>query len=163
MQTKSDFKILAIDDDKDILLLLRYNLELEGYHVETSSSGKKGISVAQKIRPNLILIDIMMPEMDGIQTCIKLREIESLQSSHILFLTARAEEYSEVAAFDAGADDYIIKPIKPRALISRINSFYKKTSVKIRSSKLLQVGDITINKVNTFNILLLSKDYFLSP
>ena len=159
MQTKSDFKILAIDDDKDILLLLRYNLELEGYHVETSSSGKKGISVAQKIRPNLILIDIMMPEMDGIQTCIKLREIESLQSSHILFLTARAEEYSEVAAFDAGADDYIIKPIKPRALISRINSFYKKTSVKIRSSKLLQVGDITINK-ESYEVKLNDKEIF---
>ncbi len=159
MQTKSDFKILAIDDDKDILLLLRYNLELEGYHVETSSSGKKGISVAQKIRPNLILIDIMMPEMDGIQTCIKLREIESLQSSHILFLTARAEEYSEVAAFDAGADDYIIKPIKPRALISRINSFYKKTSLKIRSSKLLQVGDITINK-ESYEVKLNDKEIF---
>jgi two-component system alkaline phosphatase synthesis response regulator PhoP len=117
MQNKSDFKILAIDDDKDILLLLRYNLESEGYHVETTSSGKKGISIAQKSDPDLILIDIMMPEMDGIQTCIKLREIDNLKSSHILFLTARAEEYSEVAAFDAGADDYIIKPIKPRALI----------------------------------------------
>ena len=90
MQNKSDFKILAIDDDKDILLLLRYNLESEGYHVETASSGKKGISIAQKSDPDLILIDIMMPEMDGIQTCIKLREIDNLKSSHILFLTARA-------------------------------------------------------------------------
>ena len=146
MQNKSDFKILAIDDDKDILLLLRYNLESEGYHVETASSGKKGILLAQKSDPNLILIDIMMPEMDGIQTCIKLREIDNLQSSHILFLTARAEEYSEVAAFDAGADDYITKPIKPRALISRINSFYKKTSAKVKSSKSLEVGDLSINK-----------------
>ena len=84
--------------------------------------------------------------MDGIQTCLKLREIENLQSSHILFLTARAEEYSEVAAFDAGADDYITKPIKPRALISRINSFYKKTSAKVKSSKSLEVGDLSINK-----------------
>ena len=146
MQNKSDFKILAIDDDKDILLLLRYNLESEGYDVETALSGKKGLSIAHKLKPNLILIDIMMPEMDGIQTCLKLREIENLQSSHILFLTARAEEYSEVAAFDAGADDYITKPIKPRALISRINSFYKKTSAKVKSSKSLEVGDLSINK-----------------
>ena len=121
MQNKSDFKILAIDDDKDILLLLKYNLESEGYYVETASSGKKGISIAQKIYPNLMLVDIMMPEMDGIQTCIKLREIDNLKSSYILFLTARTEEYSEVAAFDAGADEYITKPIKPRALLSRIN------------------------------------------
>ena len=146
MQNKSDFKILAIDDDKDILLLLRYNLESEGYDVETALSGKKGLSIAHKLKPNLILIDIMMPEMDGIQTCLKLREIENLQSSHLLFLTARAEEYSEVAAFDAGADDYITKPIKPRALISRINSFYKKTSAKVKSSKSLEVGDLSINK-----------------
>ena len=125
MQNKSDFKILAIDDDKDILLLLKYNLESEGYYVETASSGKKGISIAQKINPNLMLVDIMMPEMDGIQTCIKLREIDNLKSSYILFLTARTEEYSEVAAFDAGADDYITKPIKPRALLSRINSAQK--------------------------------------
>ena len=104
---------------------LKYNLESEGYYVETASSGKKGISIAQKIIPNLMLVDIMMPDMDGIQTCIKLREIDNLKSSYILFLTARTEEYSEVAAFDAGADDYITKPIKPRALLSRINSFIK--------------------------------------
>ena len=148
MQDKSDFKILAIDDDKDILLLLKYNLESEGYYVETASSGKKGISIAQKINPNLILVDIMMPEMDGIQTCIKLREIDQLKSSYILFLTARTEEYSEVAAFDAGADDYITKPIKPRALLSRLNSFYKRASSKVNSSKSLKIGDLVINKDN---------------
>jgi two-component system alkaline phosphatase synthesis response regulator PhoP len=159
MQNKSDFKILAIDDDKDILLLLRYNLESAGYHVETASSGKKGISIAQKSDPDLILIDIMMPEMDGIQTCIKLREIDNLKSSHILFLTARAEEYSEVAAFDAGADDYIIKPIKPRALISRINSFYKKTLAKVKSSKSLEVGELSINK-ESYVVKLNGKEIF---
>ena len=148
MQNKSDFKILAIDDDKDILLLLKYNLESEGYYVETASSGKKGISIAQKINPNLMLVDIMMPEMDGIQTCIKLREIDNLKSSYILFLTARTEEYSEVAAFDAGADDYITKPIKPRALLSRLNSFYKRASSKVNSSKSLKIGDLFINKDN---------------
>ena len=125
---KSDFKILAIDDEKDILLLLKYNLESEGYIVKTASSGKEGLDIASKYNPDLILIDIMMPEIDGIETCRKLREIEKFQSTFILFLTARVEEYSEVAAFDAGGDDYITKPIKPRALLSRINSFYKRKS-----------------------------------
>ena len=159
MQNKSDFKILAIDDDKDILLLLKYNLESEGYYVETASSGKKGISIAQKINPNLMLVDIMMPEMDGIQTCIKLREIDNLKSSYILFLTARAEEYSEVAAFDAGADDYITKPIKPRALLSRINSFYKRASSKVSSSKFLKVGDLDIDK-DSYVVKLKNKEIF---
>ena len=159
MQNKSDFKILAIDDDKDILLLLKYNLESEGYYVETASSGKKGISIAQKINPNLMLVDIMMPEMDGIQTCIKLREIDNLKSSYILFLTARTEEYSEVAAFDAGADDYITKPIKPRALLSRINSFYKRASSKVSSSKSLKVGDLDINK-DSYVVKLNNKEIF---
>ena len=159
MQNKSDFKILAIDDDKDILLLLKYNLESEGYYVETASSGKKGISIAQKINPNLMLVDIMMPEMDGIQTCIKLREIDNLKSSYILFLTARTEEYSEVAAFDAGADDYITKPIKPRALLSRINSFYKRASSKVTLSKSLKVGDLDINK-DSYVVKLNNKEIF---
>ena len=159
MQNKSDFKILAIDDDKDILLLLKYNLESEGYYVETASSGKKGISIAQKINPDLMLVDIMMPEMDGIQTCIKLREIDKLKSSYILFLTARTEEYSEVAAFDAGADDYITKPIKPRALLSRINSFYKRASSKVSSSKSLKVGDLDINK-DSYVVKVKNKEIF---
>ena len=159
MQNKSDFKILAIDDDKDILLLLKYNLESEGYYVETASSGKKGISIAQKIIPNLMLVDIMMPDMDGIQTCIKLREIDNLKSSYILFLTARTEEYSEVAAFDAGADDYITKPIKPRALLSRINSFYKRASSKVTLSKSLKVGDLDINK-DSYVVKLNNKEIF---
>ena len=159
MQNKSDFKILAVDDDKDILLLLKYNLESEGYYVETASSGKKGISIAQKINPNLMLVDIMMPEMDGIQTCIKLREIDNLKSSYILFLTARTEEYSEVAAFDAGADDYITKPIKPRALLSRINSFYKRVLSKDTSKKSLKVRDLDINK-DSYVVKLNNKEIF---
>jgi len=159
MQNKSDFKILAIDDDNDILLLLKYNLESEDYYVETASSGKKGIKIAKKINPNLILVDIMMPEMDGIETCIKLREIDNLKSSYILFLTARTEEYSEVAAFDAGADDYITKPIKPRALLSRINSFYKRASSKVTLSKSLKVGDLDINK-DSYVVKLNNKEIF---
>ena len=143
---KSDFKILAIDDEKDILLLLKYNLESEGYLVKTASSGKEGLEIASKYNPDLILIDIMMPEIDGIETCRKLREIEKFQSTFILFLTARVEEYSEVAAFDAGGDDYITKPIKPRALLSRINSFYKRKSSVNNSKNVIEVENLLIDK-----------------
>ena len=143
---KSDFKILAIDDEKDILLLLKYNLESEGYIVKTASSGKEGLNIASEYNPDLILIDIMMPEIDGIETCRKLREIEKFQSTFILFLTARVEEYSEVAAFDAGGDDYITKPIKPRALLSRINSFYKRKSSVDNSKNVIEVENLLIDK-----------------
>jgi len=143
---KSDFKVLAIDDEKDILLLLKYNLESEGYIVKTASSGKEGLDIASEYNPDLILIDIMMPEIDGIETCRKLREIEKFQSTFILFLTARVEEYSEVAAFDAGGDDYITKPIKPRALLSRINSFYKRKSSVDNSKNVIEVENLLIDK-----------------
>ena len=143
---KSDFKILAIDDEKDILLLLKYNLESEGYIVKTASSGKQGLEIASEYNPDLILIDIMMPEIDGIETCRKFREIEKFQSTFILFLTARVEEYSEVAAFDAGGDDYITKPIKPRALLSRINSFYKRKSSEDNSKNVIEVENLLIDK-----------------
>ena len=160
MSIKSDFKILAIDDEKDILLLLKYNLEKEGYFVETAKSGKEGIEIAKKFVPNLILLDIMMPKLDGIETCIKLRSIETLHSSYIIFLTARVEEYSEVAAFDAGADAYITKPIKPRALISRINSFFKRRFSKSDSSMVKEVGDLRIDK-NSYSTYLKGMKIYL--
>ncbi len=143
---KSEFKILAVDDEKDILLLLKYNLETEGYYIETTTSPKLAIEIAEKIIPDLILVDIMMPEIDGIQFCRKLRDMEKFDSTRIIFLTARAEEYSEVAAFDAGADDYITKPIKPRALVSRINSFYSKKYSSVRSDNSLIIENLFINK-----------------
>jgi two-component system alkaline phosphatase synthesis response regulator PhoP len=143
--SKSDFKILAIDDEKDILLLLKFNLESEGYVVKTASSGKEGLEIASKFNPDLILIDIMMPDIDGIETCRKLRETEKIQSTFILFLTARVEEYSEVAAFDAGGDDYITKPIKPRALLSRINSFYKR-NLSVDNKNVIEVENLLIDK-----------------
>ena len=145
MSQKSDFKILVVDDEKDIILLLKYNLEAEGYFVKAATSGKDALQLAEKINPDLILLDLMMPGMDGIETCIQLRKIEKLASTSILFLTARSEEYSEVAAFDAGADDYIIKPIKPRALISRINSFYRRKNVG-DESKIFIIGNLMIDK-----------------
>tara|TARA_B100000029_G_scaffold57343_1_gene51878 strand:+ start:934 stop:1620 length:687 start_codon:yes stop_codon:yes gene_type:complete len=159
MYQKSDFKILAIDDEKDILLLLKYNLENEGYYVETASSGKEGIKLAEKSTPDLILLDIMMPGMDGIETCINLRKLDIIKDSYILFLTARVEEYSEVAAFESGADDYITKPIKPRALISRINSFYKRKSSSKNLANLLTIGDLNIDK-DTYTVTLKGKEIF---
>ena len=159
MYQKSDFKILAIDDEKDILLLLKYNLENEGYYVETAPSGKEGIKLAEKSTPDLILLDIMMPGMDGIETCINLRKLDIIKDTYILFLTARVEEYSEVAAFEAGADDYITKPIKPRALISRINSFYKRRFSSKNLANLLTIGDLNIDK-DTYTVTLKGKEIF---
>ena len=160
MSSKSDFKILAIDDDKDILLLLKYNLEQEGFAVETSDSGIKALKIVEKFSPNLILLDIMMPKLDGIETCIKLRSIKSLSNAYIIFLTAREEEYSEVAAFDAGADDYITKPIKPRALISRINSFFKRRFSSKDSSLVQEIETLKIDK-NSYTTILDGKKIYL--
>ncbi|MBV19890.1 MAG: DNA-binding response regulator [Cytophagia bacterium] len=157
--SKNEFNILAIDDEKDILLLLKFNLESEGYHVKTASSGKEGIKIAEKFNPDLILLDIMMPDMDGIETCRRFREMEKFQSTYILFLTARVEEYSEVAAFDAGGDDYITKPIKPRALISRINSFYKRESSKKSSKNVVQVDSLLIDR-DSYIVKLDDKEIF---
>ena len=157
--SKNEFKIIAIDDEKDILLLLKFNLESEGYHVKTASSGKEGIEIAEEFNPDLILIDIMMPDIDGIETCRRFREIEKFQSTYIIFLTARVEEYSEVAAFDAGGDDYITKPIKPRALISRINSFYKRNSSKENSKNVINIGNLTIDK-DSYVVKLDDKEIF---
>tara|TARA_B100001996_G_scaffold186261_1_gene142463 strand:+ start:1216 stop:1914 length:699 start_codon:yes stop_codon:yes gene_type:complete len=160
MSSKSDFKILAIDDDKDILLLLKYNLEKEGFVVETSDSGIKALKIVEKFSPNLILLDIMMPKLDGIETCIKLRSIKSLSNAYIIFLTAREEEYSEVAAFDAGADDYITKPIKPRALISRINSFFKRRFSSKDLSLVQEIESLKIDK-NSYTTILDGKKIYL--
>ncbi|MBK9190152.1 MAG: response regulator transcription factor [Crocinitomicaceae bacterium] len=119
-------KVLIIDDESDIRLLLRYNLEKEGYLVLDADNGEKGIELARQNSPDLILLDVMMPVMDGIETCERLRKIPELSSTMICFLTARAEDYSQIAGLDAGADDYITKPIKPKLLISRISALLRR-------------------------------------
>lgn len=126
----NDQKILIIDDESDILELLEYNLSKEGYIIKTALSGLIGIKIAKSFLPDLIILDIMMPEQDGIETCRQIKSIPGLANAFIIFLTARSEEYSEVAAFDMGADDYITKPIKPRALMSRINALFKRETKK---------------------------------
>ncbi len=139
-------KILVIDDDEDILELLIYNLEKENYEVRSANNGLRGLEVARQFQPDIILIDIMMPVMDGIQAGKAIKN--ELKNTHLIYLTARAEEYSEVAAFEAGADDYITKPIKPRALLSRIQAHFRKETEKNVESNILEIGGLTINKEN---------------
>jgi two-component system, OmpR family, alkaline phosphatase synthesis response regulator PhoP len=146
--TKHNQKILVVDDETDILELLKYNLVKEGYDVKVASDGIKGVAVASSFIPDLILLDIMMPKQDGIETCRQIREISELANAFVIFLTARSEEYSEVAAFEMGADDYITKPIKPRALISRINALFRRESVKKNESNTIYIGDLIIDRTS---------------
>lgn len=123
-------KILLVDDEPDILEFLSYNLSKEGYDVVTAGNGKDAIEIAQKENPDLIILDVMMPEMDGIETCLELRSIDKLKETLVVFLSARGEDYSQVAGFDAGADDYIAKPIKPRLLVSRVKAILRRKGAK---------------------------------
>ena len=141
-------KVLVVDDEEPILELLRYNLEKQGYDVRIASDGFTGVEIAKKFHPDLVLLDIMMPKMDGVETCRLIRAIPELQNTFIVFLTARAEEYSEVAAFDVGADDYITKPIKPRALMSRISALFRRDSKKKNSSSQLTLGNLVIDRTS---------------
>ncbi|WP_234736490.1 response regulator transcription factor [Tellurirhabdus bombi] len=141
-------RILVVDDDPDIVELLQYNLEKEGYDVRTAPDGRKAVETARNFSPELVLLDIMMPHMDGIEAGRQLREIPELRQTYILFLTARSEEYSEVAAFEVGADDYITKPIKPRALMSRINALFRREAQKADTGDQVQVADLVISRKN---------------
>ena len=138
-------KILLVDDEKDILEFLTYNLEKEGYNVVTADNGKKALEIAKKILPDLIILDVMMPEMDGVSTCIEIKKNPKLNDVLILFLTARSEEYSELAGFNAGADDYVVKPIKPKLLISRIQALLRRNK-KNDTSNHIKISDIEIEK-----------------
>jgi len=140
-------KILIVDDEPDILELVEYNLKKEGYQVYVASNGQDGISVARKVHPDLIILDIMMPKMDGIEACRLMRSIPEFKNTFMVFLTARSEEYSEIAGFNVGADDYIAKPIKPRALVSRINAILRRnvSSDDISENK-VEIGDLVIDR-----------------
>ena len=138
-------KILIVDDEKDILEFLSYNLQKEEYQVSTALNGVLALQLAKKIKPDLIILDVMMPEMDGIATCQALREMPETKDALILFLTARSEEYSELAGFNAGADDYVTKPIKPKLLISRIKALLKRNK-KNDSVNYIKIDEIEIDK-----------------
>lgn len=139
-------KILLVDDEPDILDLISYNLKKEGYEVHTAQNGMQALSLAKSVVPNLILLDVMMPEMDGIETCIEIRKIPALQHAVIALLTARTEDYSQIAGFDAGADDYITKPIKPRVLISRIKALLRRGSSAEEQAEVVESQKISIDK-----------------
>ena len=141
-------KILLIDDEQDILEILSYNLKKEGYQVYTANNGNEGIAKAKEIIPDLILLDVMMPEKDGIETCQEMRQIKELQKTLIVFLSARSEEFSQLAGFDAGANDYIVKIIKPKVLISKVNALLQLTTQVAEQSKLIELGDLVIDKDN---------------
>jgi len=148
MQTPAKYKILVVDDDPDIIELLEYNLEKEGYEVSHAPNGQKALEVARKVKPDIILLDVMMPVMDGITACRHFREDPKFKDTHILFLTARAEEFSEVAAFEAGADDFIIKPIKPRALISRLAAFMRRDNLQPEQTQVIEIGEFKIDRTS---------------
>ncbi len=124
-------KILLVDDEQDILDLIGFNLEREGYEVYMANNGRKGVELARQIIPDLILLDVMMPEMDGMEACREIREDQRLKHTLIAFLTARNEDYSQIAGFDAGADDYIAKPIKPRVLVSRVKALLRRNTTPV--------------------------------
>ncbi|PWK26358.1 two-component system alkaline phosphatase synthesis response regulator PhoP [Arcicella aurantiaca] len=141
-------KILLVDDDPDIIELLEYNLNKEGFETASANDGIQALEVAKDFKPDLILLDVMMPRQDGIETARQIRQILEFKDTYILFLTARAEEYTEVAAFDVGADDYIVKPIKPRALVSRIKAILRRDTQQVESDSLIEIGLLTINRTN---------------
>lgn len=142
----NDIKILLVDDEPDILEIVGYNLKSEGYQVFTAANGEEAVQTAKKIIPHLILLDIMMPEMDGIEACEHIRSVKALENVIISFLTARGEDYSQVAGFDAGADDYITKPIKPKVLVSKIKSLLRRLKSEEKNETTTKIGDIIINR-----------------
>ena len=141
-------KILIVDDEPDIRELIEYNLKKEGYQVYTASNGQEGVIEAKRVLPDLIILDIMMPKMDGIEACRILRTMNEFKNTFMVFLTARSEEYSEIAGFNVGADDYIAKPIKPRALTSRINAILRRNvhSEEAEVENKVEIGDLIIDR-----------------
>lgn len=168
IQTDS-YKILLVDDEPDILEFVSYNLKKEGFEVLTTRDGQEAIKIAKKELPHLIILDVMMPGMDGIETCGEIKRIPALKNTIIAFLTARGEDYSQIAGFDAGADDYISKPIKPKVLISRVKALLKRykheTVADKEISAVVTIGDLVIDQeryiiVNKGEELVLPKKEF---
>ena len=146
-QVKQNTKILLVDDDPDILELLEYNLAKENYDLAKAVNGQQALEIAKTFKPSLVILDVMMPILDGIETARQMKLMPELKSTIILFLTARGEEYTEIAAFEAGGADYVVKPIKPRALVSRIKSMLNREGGPAENSQeIIQIGDLIINR-----------------
>lgn len=154
-------KILLVDDEPDILEIVSYNLRNEGYQVFTAENGKEAVQKAKKKKPDLIILDVMMPVMDGIEACEQIRKIPELDHTIITFLTARSEDYSMIAGFDAGADDYIAKPIKPRVLVSKVKSLLRRNAApKSEEGNIIKIGDLVIDK-DQYKIVFKKKEIIL--
>ncbi|RKE98500.1 response regulator transcription factor [Ichthyenterobacterium magnum] len=143
---KRDIKILLVDDEPDILEIVGYNLSSEGYHIITAENGVEAVKKAKKEKPQLIILDVMMPEMDGIEACELIRKVPDLSNTIIAFLTARGEDYSQMAGFDAGADDYITKPIKPKVLVSKVKALLRRLKEEELSDTVIKIGSLVINR-----------------
>lgn len=143
---KSEIKILLVDDEPDILEIIGVNLESEGYQIFKAKDGLEAVKKAEKIQPHLIIMDVMMPNLDGIEACEQIRKNENLQQTVIMFLSARGEDFSYVAAFDAGADDYVTKPIKPKVLVSKVKGLLRRFKKSEAQDLILRVGNLIINK-----------------
>lgn len=144
---KKDIRILLVDDEQDILEIVGYNLSQEGYQIYTAKNGNEAVAKAKKKNPHLIILDVMMPEMDGIEACETIRNTPGLENTIITFLTARGEDYSQLAGFEAGADDYIQKPIKPKVLMSKVKALLRRRKDEYsEAGDLYTVGDLTINR-----------------
>ena len=143
---KKDIRILLVDDEPDILEIISYNLLQEGYQVITAENGIEAIELARKEKPHLIILDVMMPEMDGIEACERIRKFPELQETVITFLTARSEDYSQMAGFEVGADDNITKPIKPKVLMSKVKALLRRFREDGTTTNILDLGDIIINR-----------------
>ena len=144
-------KILVVDDDPDIVEILSYNLSLAGYEIKSAVNGKEAIKKAKSYIPEIILLDVMMPEMDGIEVCSKIKELSSLSNTVVIFLSARNDDFTQIAAFDAGGDDYISKPVKPKILLKKISSILKRMSSNRTESHVIDLGGIIINR-NTYSV-----------
>lgn len=155
----NNYRILLVDDEEDILEFVSYNLKKEGFEVFTACNGAKAIEMAIRHSPHLVLLDVMMPEMDGIETCTELRKIPGLEHMIIAFLTARGEDYSQIAGFDAGADDYIPKPIRPKVLISRLRALLKRYETNT-INHIGEISDIAIDR-ERYLVTLLGKEIVL--
>jgi two-component system alkaline phosphatase synthesis response regulator PhoP len=146
MESNQKYQLLLVEDEADIVTLLTYNLEKEGYKLKIAPDGRQALQLLETFQPDLILMDIMLPHLDGIETVRRIREIPQMEETIIVFLTARSEEYAQIAAFDSGADDYITKPIKPRALLSRIQALLKRKSRQESNPDILTLGGLIIDK-----------------
>jgi two-component system alkaline phosphatase synthesis response regulator PhoP len=153
-------KILVVDDDPDIVEILRYNLSLGGYDVKSAANGKEAIKKAKIFLPEIILLDVMMPEMDGIEACSLIKEIPSLVNTRIIFLSARSEDYTQLSAFDAGADDYISKPVKPKILLKKIESIFKRLTKKNEEINLIDLGELKLDR-NSYLVYLKNQEIAL--